>query len=98
MPDGFHFTDYNGYTVAKITKDGIQSTNYLDKDGVQLKSTALATLIKGKEFFTIGDSLCQANLWQPKLAELTNSTFNATTNATLSVGGTRTGGVNITCG
>jgi hypothetical protein len=100
MPDGFHFTDDDGYTVAKITKDGIQSTNYLDKDGNTLKSTSLTTLIKGLEFYSLGDSLSAANLWQSKLAELTNSTFNATvnTNTPLSVGGTRTGGVNTTCG
>lgn len=100
VPDGFHFTDYMGNTVAKITKDGIQSVNYLDKDGLQLKSTSLATLIKGLEFYSLGDSLSAANLWQLKLAELTNSTFNATvnTNTPLSVGGTRTGGVNTTCG
>lgn len=98
-PEGFLFVDYLGYVVAKVTAAGIQAVNYLDKDGNSL-STKIHTLIKGKQFYTLGDSLCEANLLQPKLAELTGSTFNASLNLSvpLSVGGTRTGGVNTTCG
>lgn len=100
QPDGFHFVDYLGYVIGKITAAGFQGIDFLDKDGNSLRATVLNTLIKGKQFYSLGDSLSAANLWQPKLAELTNSTFNAALNlsAPLSVGGTRTGGVNTTCG
>lgn len=100
QPDGFYFVDNLGFIVCKITADGFQSAEYLDKQGVPLRATVLNTSIKGKEFYTIGDSLSAANIWQSKLVELTNSTFNAALNnsANLSVGGTRTGGVNTTCG
>ena len=99
IPDGFIFVDYLGYVIAKVTASGIQAVNYLDKNGNSLNTT-VNTLIKGKEFFSLGDSLSEANVWQPKLAELTRSTFNTALNLSvpLSVGGTRTGGVNTTCG
>lgn len=56
----------------------------------------------GLEFFSLGDSLSVGGVWQSKLATLANATFDNTKNVDatypLSVGGTRTGGVNSTCG
>lgn len=99
--DGYYFTDANGNVVAKITNSGLQSVEFLNKDGNPIDiGVDYLTSLKGNEFFTLCDSLGTGGVWQSKLAELTGSTFdnNFNVNNNISVGGTRTVGVSDTVG
>ena len=97
----FDFCDPNGNVIVKVDSNGVKSYAFLDKNGVEL-SAVRPKIIFGKEFFTIGDSLSIGGVWQQKLATLSGAKFDNSKNilesAPLSIGGTRTSGVNNTCG
>jgi len=72
--DGYFFTDYLGNVIAKLTKDGFQSINFLNKLGEQLGSAPKK--LDNKTVVSIGDSHATSE-WLTKFCSLTGSTFNS---------------------
>ena len=96
--DGFEFKDEDGNVVARLNKNDLQVNNVLNLKGEALFQFPKLKLA-GKEFFTVGDSLCSEGSWQPKFAELTGAIFDIDYNRNnISVGGTTTLGASIYSG
>ena len=92
----FVFKDEDDETIATLDKTGLKTSDVKSLDG---KSLYMEAKLKGKEFFTVGDSLCSEGSWQPKFAELTGGIFDKEYNKdNISVGGTRSLGASIYSG
>ena len=92
----FSFLDDENNVIATLEKDGLKVSDVKSLDNKELYSRKK---FFGKEFFTVGDSLCSGGSWQPRFAELTGSTFDKAYNKdNISVGGTRSLGASAYSG
>ena len=92
----FIFADNDNNEIAVIDDNGIKVHDVKDMSG---KEMFLRSAFFGKEFFTVGDSLCAGNQWQPRLAQLTGAYFdNEYNRSNISVGGTRSLGASAYSG
>lgn len=89
--DEYEFKSDSEDVVARINPDGIHAKDYYDLSGNKIGQSLPW---RGKEVFTIGDSLCAGGVWQQQLVALTGCTFdqakNANNIAPISQGGTNT--------
>lgn len=82
----FVFKDESDETIATLDNTGLKTNDVKSLEG---KSLYMDAKLKGKEFFTVGDSLCSAGMWQPRFAELTGGVFDKEYNKdNISIGGT----------
>ena len=94
----FEFKDEDENIVARLNKNELRVNNVLNLKGEELFKF-LNLKLEGKEFFTVGDSLCSEGSWQPKFAALTGAIFDKNYNRNnISVGGTTTLGASIYSG
>ena len=82
----FTFRDKEDNTLAVLDGTGLRVK---DVKSLESKDLFLRRKLQGKEFFTVGDSLCSAGSWQPMFAELTGGVFDKAYNKdNISIGGT----------
>ena len=106
-----YIADESGNVIAKVNGRGIETYNLVLNNALTAKLATLEDLevqsflintFKGVEYYTVGDSLCARNQWQPKFVELTGATFDEAKNIDptkpLSLGGTQTRGYDEKCG
>lgn len=96
-PDSFYITDSVGNVFLAITKSGSgdYELNYVGKGA----GGGQSSFFSGKQIYTIGDSLCNSNIWQRKFASIKGCTFDGSSNTDhYSKGGTRTLDVSGQCG
>ena len=95
--DKFTISDENGNIVLKVDSTGVNYIGKITEEKVenQIENAKLSKL-KGKNIFTLGDSLCTSGKWQNKLAELSGANFDNSMNRDMShpisYGGTSTPG------
>ena len=82
----FTFKDKEDNTLAVLDGTGLRVK---DVKSLDCKDLFLRSKLHGKEFFTVGDSLCSAGSWQPRFAELAGGVFDKEYNKdNISIGGT----------
>lgn len=82
----FTFKNKEDNTLAVLDGKGLRVKDVKSLEG---KDLFLRSKLHGKEFFTVGDSLCSAGSWQTRFAELTGGVFDKEYNKdNISIGGT----------
>lgn len=87
--DELIIADSKGYVVARYTKDGFETIN---------EKVFETSFFRNKQYFTVGDSLCNSGQWQQKFSSINGSLFSQETNKDhYSKGGTQTLDVSGQC-
>ena len=90
-------SDESGNIALRVNSTGVDYIGKITEEKVenQIENAKLSKL-KGKNIFTLGDSLCTSGKWQNKLAELSGANFDNSMNTDkihpISYGGTSTSG------